>query len=135
MTRARMLAFPSVTLESGEAEGLGNVALEAQALGLPVVGHRNGGIPEAVRAGETGILVPERDTAAFASALIELATNEDLWQRFSHAGQRYVREHFDLCKGNRLLEDHYDAVLKAGKVGCFDRAHAEPVRLGAGTSG
>jgi glycosyltransferase involved in cell wall biosynthesis len=50
-------------------EPFGMVAAEAQAAGTPVVASRRGGIPEVVRHGVTGYLVPSQDTAAAATAL------------------------------------------------------------------
>jgi len=54
-------------------EGLPVVLSEAMATGLPVIGTRHSGIPEAVRDGENGRVVPERDIAALASALVEFS--------------------------------------------------------------
>lgn len=123
MNRAQLLAFPSVTEVSGQMEGLGNVSLEAQAMGLPVVGHFHGGIPEAVESGKTGLLVQERDSAALAAAILELATNQLLWQRFSEAGMDRVREKFDLRRRNCHLERYYDAVLRQHQVTSLARVH------------
>jgi glycosyltransferase involved in cell wall biosynthesis len=52
-------------------EGCPNVVLEALATGRPVVSTRVGGIPEIVREGETGLLVPPRDPEALAGALAQ----------------------------------------------------------------
>lgn len=57
-------------------EPFGMVILEAMAAGLPVVASAVGGIPEVVRPGETGLLVPPADPAALASALRRLIVNE-----------------------------------------------------------
>lgn len=60
---------------SSHLEGLGTSLLDAQALSVPVVATRTGGIPDAVEDGITGKLVPPRDPAALAAAL--LATLDD----------------------------------------------------------
>ena len=60
------------------SEALGNVFLEAQAAGCCVVGTRVGGIPEIIRDGETGILVPPENPAAAAGALAKLLSDRVL---------------------------------------------------------
>ena len=55
----------------GEAYGL--AYLEAQAAGLPVVAQDIAGVPDVVRDGETGVLTPAGDAAAFADAIATLA--------------------------------------------------------------
>jgi glycosyltransferase involved in cell wall biosynthesis len=61
-----LFAFPSLF------EGLCLAVIEAQAAGVPVVATPVGGIPENVRDGETGLLVPPRDPVALARAINEL---------------------------------------------------------------
>jgi colanic acid/amylovoran biosynthesis glycosyltransferase len=73
MHEADVLVMPSVTAADGDMEGLPVVLSEAMATGLPVIGTRHSGIPEAVRDGENGRVVPERDVAALASALVEFS--------------------------------------------------------------
>jgi glycosyltransferase involved in cell wall biosynthesis len=63
---ARLLVLPS------RSEGLGRVILEAFSRGRPVVASDVGGIPELVRSGETGLLVPAEDPERLAKALVEL---------------------------------------------------------------
>jgi colanic acid/amylovoran biosynthesis glycosyltransferase len=60
-----------VTAEDGDMEGLPVVMTEAMATGLPIVGTRHSGIPEAIRDGVNGRLVDERDVAGLAAALAE----------------------------------------------------------------
>ena len=72
MRRASVLAVPSMTAADGDSEGLPNVVVEAAASGLPVVGTRHSGIPEALDDGATGFLVPEGDAGA-GRALTELS--------------------------------------------------------------
>jgi colanic acid/amylovoran biosynthesis glycosyltransferase len=98
------------------------VFIEAQAMGLPVVSTLSGGIPEAVRNGETGLLVKERDARGLAHAILRLLQSDELWQRFSLAGRRNVENHFNLTRQTGQLE----------KV--FERLLAEPYETGAGTT-
>lgn len=111
MNRARVFSVPSVTAESGASEGFGMVFVEAQAMGLPVASFATGGVPEAVVHGETGLLAPERDTTTLAQNITALLSDASMWQRFSQAGQRRVRELFDLRRQTAALEDLYRAVL------------------------
>ena len=67
-------------------EAFGMALLEAQASGLPVVAGASGGVPAIVAAGETGLLVPPGDAAAFAAALRRLIVSNDL--RASDGGFR-----------------------------------------------
>jgi glycosyltransferase involved in cell wall biosynthesis len=111
MNRARVFSTPSVTAESGDAEGFGMVFSEAQAMGLPVVSFASGGIPEAVADGQTGLLVPEKDSTALADSILLLFRERELWSRFSEAGRARAKALFDLRKQASLLEGVYDSVL------------------------
>ena len=75
---------------SPSVEGFGIVYLEASASGLPVVAARSRGASEAVRDGETGLLVPPDDSAALTEALARLLYDDDLCQRLGRAGRRWV---------------------------------------------
>jgi glycosyltransferase involved in cell wall biosynthesis len=74
-------------------EGFGLAYLEASSFGLPVVGHAVGGVPEAVRDGETGLLVPPGDTAALTSALERLIVDRALRERLGARGLAWARSH------------------------------------------
>jgi glycosyltransferase involved in cell wall biosynthesis len=73
-------------------EGMPLVVLEAMEEGLPVVASAVSGIPEVVRGGETGWLVPAEDPAALAAALGELLADPAERQRRGAAGRRRVEE-------------------------------------------
>jgi glycosyltransferase involved in cell wall biosynthesis len=71
---------------SSVTEGLGTSLLDAMACGRPVVATTAGGIPEVVRDGETGILVPPRDHQAMADAIVRLLRTERLRRDMGAAG-------------------------------------------------
>ncbi len=73
MSRAWLLAAPSVTAKDGDSEGLPTVIVEAAASSLPAIGTHHAGIPEAIADGKTGFLVAERDAAALAERIGGLA--------------------------------------------------------------
>jgi phosphatidyl-myo-inositol dimannoside synthase len=68
-------------------EGFGLVFLEAGAYGLPVIGTRTGGIPDAVHDGETGLLVAPEDLEGAAEAMRRLLTDTQLARRMGGAGR------------------------------------------------
>jgi colanic acid/amylovoran biosynthesis glycosyltransferase len=111
MSRASVFCVPSLEAENGDSEGFGMVFAEAQAMGTPVVSFQHGGLPEAVDDGVTGLLVPERDTAALAGAIKRLLGDPELWRRFSERGAARIRESFSLDRQTQLLEDIYQSVL------------------------
>jgi len=74
----------------GDVEGFGLVFLEANACGTPVVGARVGGVPDAIRDGETGLLVPPDDPGATAAAVTRLLTNPDLAEEMGKRGRERV---------------------------------------------
>jgi colanic acid/amylovoran biosynthesis glycosyltransferase len=111
MSRAKVFCVPSVVARSGDAEGFGIVFIEAQAMGLPVVSTRSGGIPEAVEEGRTGLLVEEDDRQALAEAIITLMRDEELWQQFSLAGRTRVLERFNLAQQTQRLEDIFHTLV------------------------
>jgi glycosyltransferase involved in cell wall biosynthesis len=73
LAAADIVAIPSVRDEAGNVDGLPNTVLEALASGTPVVATTAGGIASVVEHEKTGLLVPERDVAALASAIRALA--------------------------------------------------------------
>lgn len=86
-----LLAAAAVFVLPSRNEGLGSVLLEAMAAGLPIVASSTGGIPEIVRDGDTGLLVPPRDPSALAAAVIRLLTDSALAARLGAAGLEFVR--------------------------------------------
>ncbi len=84
-------------------EPFGLVLLEAMACGLPVVAVAEGGVPEIVRSGETGLLVP-RDEAAFAAAIDSVLRDPKLRRRFGANARQDVDERWSWEDAANRLE-------------------------------
>lgn len=75
-------------------EGLPLVVLEAMAASKPVIATRVAGTAEAVIDGETGFLVPLKDSKGLAESIEKLLTDQDLAQKMGEAGKRRVNKYF-----------------------------------------
>jgi phosphatidylinositol alpha-1,6-mannosyltransferase len=90
-----IFAMPSRSRFFGlEVEGLGIVYLEASACGLPVVGGKSGGAPDAVLVGETGVVVDGTNTLEIAEACIELLNNPELCELMGATGRAWIIENW-----------------------------------------
>jgi colanic acid/amylovoran biosynthesis glycosyltransferase len=105
--QAHIFLHPSLTGPDGNQEGVPNSMLEAMASGLPVFATEHGGIPEAIENGRSGILVPENDDDALASALLERVTNPEGLATIAANGAEVVRKHFEQTGQTFQLEDYY----------------------------
>ena len=113
LAEARVFCLPSVTAESGDAEGLGLVILEAQASGVPVVTSARGGATEGLQDGVTGFAFDERDVPGLTERLMALLTDDALAARFSAAAPPFIAERHDLYRQTAQLEALYDRVAGA----------------------
>jgi glycosyltransferase involved in cell wall biosynthesis len=75
-------------------EAVGMALIEAQAHGVPVVASKVGGIPEIVKDGRTGILVPPSDAGKIAEAVITLLNDKAKRDDMGRAGKAWVRDKF-----------------------------------------
>lgn len=90
-----IFAMPSRSRFFGlEVEGLGIVYLEASACGLPVVGGKSGGAPDAVLVGETGMVVDGTNSSEIADACIELLNNPELCALMGANGRAWIIENW-----------------------------------------
>lgn len=95
----------------GRREPAGLVLLEAQASGVPVLTYDSGGMPEMVRAGETGLVVPEADREALRDGLRELLSlRPEERRRMGEAARAFVVAERSLAVSAEQLERHYEEV-------------------------
>lgn len=104
-----LIAAADALVLSSDHEGLPVAVMEALALGRPVVSTAVGGVPEAVRDGVEGLLVPPRDPEALAAAIVRLAADADLRAHLA-AGATARAATFDGRNARRTYETAYDAL-------------------------
>lgn len=119
-----LLLQHSVTAPDGDHEGGAPVSLlEAQASGALIVSTRHADIPEYVRDGESGLLVPERDIAACAQAISELVDRAEQWPQMGRVGHDHVRSRYTVS--GQL--SHVLAIY--ARLAAQPRKRPSPVRL------
>jgi glycosyltransferase involved in cell wall biosynthesis len=98
-------------------EGLPLAVIEAMMSGLPVVASDVGGVAEAVRDGQTGILVPAGDVDALAAALRSLLDDPQRRTRYGEAGRARALAHFTVIRMVDEIDRIYRSILdRAGRV-------------------
>ena len=100
-----VLAVPSLT------EGTPLTVLEAMAVGVPIVASAVGGVPDQVRHGKEGLLVPPEDPVALGDALLELLQDPGLARRLGEAGRRRSDSEFAHATMVQRIETDYGAAL------------------------
>jgi glycosyltransferase involved in cell wall biosynthesis len=111
-SRAAVAVVPCVMARDGDADGLPNVLLEAMALRVPVVSTSVSGIPEALKDGESGILVEPGDPEALAEGIAKLLRDRELRARLGARARATIEADFDVRRNIRPLAELFDACLR-----------------------
>jgi glycosyltransferase involved in cell wall biosynthesis len=96
-------------------EAFGVALIEAQAAGLPVVAGWTPGVAAVVADGETGLLVPAGDTAAFAAAVRRLLGNADIRRRMGEAARQRVADRHSIAGATATLDAALRRLARTGK--------------------
>jgi glycosyltransferase involved in cell wall biosynthesis len=88
---------------------------EALACERPVVATDLEGMPELVADGETGLLVPPREPAALAAAILKLLDDPTAAQGMARAGRKHVESHFSLRAKLDATEALYRRLAEGGR--------------------
>ena len=93
-------------------ESFGLAALEAMSVAVPVIGSTAEGLPELVRSGETGYLMPVGDAEGMARRAIEVLSDPARHKAMSEASRRLAIERYDVERIIPLYEDFYGRVCE-----------------------
>ncbi len=105
---ASAFAAPCIESSDGDRDGLPTVLLEAMALGTPCVSTDVTGIPEVVRDGETGLMVPQKDPTALADALERLMDDSELRIRLAENARAVIEGDFDVRRSAAKLRETFE---------------------------
>ncbi len=108
---AMYAALDVCVLPARKPEGLGNVLIEAMAMGKPLVGSAIGGIPEIIEDGQNGLLVDANNAGLLARALERLLADPALCRRMGQEGRRRFDESFEFSTCFPKLWSVYGSVL------------------------
>lgn len=104
-----VFAFPN------DHQSWGMAPLEALACGSPVIVSRGSGVHEVLADGETALLVPPREPAAIARALVSLSRNPELARKIACQGRQFALREFSWRRYAAQMIDLFRATLEAAK--------------------
>jgi colanic acid/amylovoran biosynthesis glycosyltransferase len=104
---ASVFAAPCVIAADGNRDGLPTVLLEAMALGTPCVATDVTGIPEIVKHGQTGLLVPQRDARALADSIATLLHDAELRVSLASSARAMIDKDFDIHRQAETLRRRF----------------------------
>jgi glycosyltransferase involved in cell wall biosynthesis len=101
-----------VVVHASLREGIARVIPQAGAVGKPVVAFAMDGAPEVIRDGESGYLVPPRDTAALAERVLDLLASPDRRESFGRSGRDFAASHFRVEMMVERIDSVYEKLIE-----------------------
>ena len=103
------MAAADIYIQPSRSEGLPLAMMEAASYSLPLIGSDVGGIPEIIKDGENGFLVPPEDDARLADAVLRMMNDSDLRNHFSRHSHLLYKTTFSIENGVSQLFDYYSS--------------------------
>ncbi|MCD2136466.1 glycosyltransferase family 4 protein [Salinicoccus halitifaciens] len=91
-------------------EGFGNVSIEAQAMGVPVVTFDVTGARDTLARGQTGIIIKNKSAAGLAEAIRHLIEHPEVLEKMAGASRKFITENFDKVYIQGELLKFYDSL-------------------------
>jgi glycosyltransferase involved in cell wall biosynthesis len=113
---ADVFALACVVASTGDRDGIPVAIMEAMACELPVVSTTVAGVPELVRDGDSGLLVPPRDSGAFADALQRLIDAPEERRTMGRVGRSIIVEAFDTRAGVAQMKSIFERTCRSGEA-------------------
>lgn len=112
----RYYAAMDVLVAPSYREGFGMVAIEAQAMGVPVIVSDIPGPREAILEGKTGLLVPVREVDTLASAMMKLLAEQDYREVLGKEAVAFVSDRFEQQAFWQKVLEHRKLLLKGAQL-------------------
>ena len=119
-----ILESGDIYVQSSLCDAFPYTLLEAIATGLPAITTSVGGMPEIVKTGENGIVVPRENPAALAAAVVNLANDDDMRVRFGQRGRTRVEKDFGI---STMLADTFELYRRLAHENTQNRKGTEYV--------
>ena len=122
-----LMAIADLLLLTSDREGMPNVVLEAQLMGLPVVATDAGGTRDAMLPDVTGLVCPVGDVAGLSRACLGVLADGHRARAMGEAGARYARDSFSI----QSMAERYAALVGGGAVAASPTRPLEDVAVAA----
>lgn len=103
LNKSDIFILPSLTDKKGNQEGIPNSLKEAMAMGLPVISTYHAGIPELIKDGITGFLVPEKNSDALIAKIEYLINNPQIWPSLCQSARKTIETEYEKDALNKKL--------------------------------
>jgi glycosyltransferase involved in cell wall biosynthesis len=103
---------PSVITSTGKMEGIPVSLMEALASELPAIATNISGVPELVRPGQTGYLVPPEDPQGLAEAILHVGSNPEEARTFARSGRQHVVSEFNIVTNVAILSQLFESFFE-----------------------
>lgn len=113
---ATLLNEIDLLIHPANQEPFGRVLLEASASGIPIVATDVGGTSEIIVNGETGVLIPPRDSLALATAVIDVLTTPSKAERLGAQAREHAVRHFSIANSANHLSSTWLELLERRRI-------------------